>query len=351
MAKSRSRTPTLKDIAQTVGLTAGGVSLALRGDPTIPRATCERVRRAARRLGYRPDPELARLMSYLRRHRVTRARSVLGLLSLHPKRFVWNSNSYLRRLRDGVAARASELGYDVEDVWLADPELTPARVSRILYTRGIKALVIVDGPLRIESLGFDLKNFSAVAVGYGIEVPIDRVCQHQYQEMFLVLKRLAELGYRRPGLVLTSETDLRTQRHYSSAFTIAAAARPKDRVPLLLSDEITPALFERWMHRHRPDVVVAQNASIAAPATLYLEWIRHLGLRVPEEVGFVSLDLDTAFAPACSGILQNYEQVAAAAVEMAVSNVRHSLRGIPETPRVILIEGRWSDGATTRTVT
>ncbi len=350
MAKSRSRTPTLKDIAQTVGLTAGAVSLALRGDPTIPAATCDRVRRAARRLGYRPDPELARLMSYLRRHRVTRNRSVLGLLSLHPKRFVWNSNSYLRRLRSGVAERATELGYDVEDVWLANPELTPKRISRILYTRGIKALVIVDGPLRIESLGFDLTNFSAVAVGYGIEVPIDRVCQHQYQEMFLLLRRLSELGYRRPGLVLTTETDLRTQRHYSSAFTIAAGDRPKDRVPLLLRDEITPPLFERWMRRHRPDVVVAQNASIAAPATLYLEWIRRLGLRVPEDIGFASLDLDTAFAPSCSGIVQNYEQVAAAAVEMAVSNVRHSLRGIPETPRVILIEGRWADGATTRAV-
>lgn len=56
--------PTIKDVAKQAGVSPTTVSIILRGkseDRKIPAATCERVREAARQIGYRPDPSAKRL--------------------------------------------------------------------------------------------------------------------------------------------------------------------------------------------------------------------------------------------------------------------------------------------------
>lgn len=337
--------PTLKQIAEKLGLTIAAVSMALRSDPSIPPETRTRVRRTAERLGYRPDPELAKLMSYLRQRRRMRVGSVLGLLTLRPERPLRKGNNFMRRLQQGIVSRANDFGYDTEEFWLGAPDMTPARMRNILVARGVQALIVLDAPTWMKSLDFDLAPFSAVTISYAIEVPLHRVCQHQYQEMFLLLRKLAELGYRRPGLALTTDTDQRTQYHYSSVF--AAFTRnvpPEQQVPLLIADELTEATFGAWFERHRPDVVIAQQP----PAPTVVEWLQRCGARVPQDVGFAALDVDPTLPLAASGIRQDYERVAAAAVELVISEVRCSERGIPASPKVVLIEGQWVDGETTR---
>ena len=47
---------TQKDLAVHLGMSQSGISMALRGDPRIGKATQARVRAAADALGYRPDP-------------------------------------------------------------------------------------------------------------------------------------------------------------------------------------------------------------------------------------------------------------------------------------------------------
>jgi LacI family transcriptional regulator len=337
--------PTLKQIARQVGLTTAAVSFALRGDPSIPPRTCKRVREAAEELGYKPDPELGRLMSYLRRHRSVRNISVLGLLSLHPERSTWRENSFLRRLHAGVARRAAGLGYQTEEFFIAASKIPPRRMRDILVTRGIKALVVVDGPVRVDTIGLELDPFATVTIGYGINLPLHRVCQHQYQEMLRVLRRLGDAGYRRPGLVLETETDERTHYHYTSAFASAHRFGLETTVPVLCQERITAAAFTRWVRGHAPDVIIGQSS----PAALhYTAWLSHLGLGVPGDIGLVALDVDTEADHQCSGIVQDYEHVAAAAVELVASEVRCGEKGLPATPKVLLIEGRWQDGGTIR---
>ncbi|OAM90578.1 substrate-binding domain-containing protein [Termitidicoccus mucosus] len=337
--------PTLKQIGQKVGLTSAAVSLALRGDPSIPPETCKRVREAAETLGYKPDPELGRLMSYLRKHRSVRNISVLGLLSLHPERSTWKENGFLRRLHAGVARRATELGYQTEEFFIAASKIPPKRMGDILVSRGIKALVVVDGPIRVDTIGLNLAPFATVTIGYGIGLPLHRVCQHQYQEMLRVLRRLGEAGYRRPGLVLETETNERTQYHYTSAFASAHQFGLETKVPVLCEERITAAAFTRWVRSHEPDVIIGQSS----PAALnYTVWLSHMGLCVPDDIGMVALDVDTEANHSCSGIVQDYEHVAAAAVELVASEVRCGEKGMPATPKVLLIEGRWQDGGTTR---
>src|SRR3954468_23326921 len=118
----------------------------MRNDPSIPTATCKRIQQLGVRLGYSPDPELSKLMTYLRKRQLTRATAVLGLLTLHSHRSLWKSNNYLRRLHTGIVNRAKELGYETDEFWLNDPSIPLRRTRQILANRGISALIMVDGP-------------------------------------------------------------------------------------------------------------------------------------------------------------------------------------------------------------
>jgi len=53
---------TQREIARAAGLSQTAVSLALRNGSGVSRATVERVRVVAQRLGYRPDPLISALM-------------------------------------------------------------------------------------------------------------------------------------------------------------------------------------------------------------------------------------------------------------------------------------------------
>lgn len=75
------------------GVSKNGDSLALGGDPQIPAAARERIRREARRLGYGRDPEVSELMARLSRghsaghetQALMNAHEDASALRIHPK--------------------------------------------------------------------------------------------------------------------------------------------------------------------------------------------------------------------------------------------------------------------------
>ncbi len=69
---------TQKHIAEAAGVSKSAVSLALRNHPSLPRATRERIRRLADRMGYYPDPALSALMGYRHGHRTLKKLRELG---------------------------------------------------------------------------------------------------------------------------------------------------------------------------------------------------------------------------------------------------------------------------------
>lgn len=317
--------------------------MALRDDPSLPEATCARVKRIAAAAGYRPDPEISKLMAYLRQRHEVRTKAVLGLLTMFPEPKPWRNNPILQRYVNGARERAQELGYQLTDHWLKEPDMTPERLRDILIARGIEGLLILGTPTWVEQIDFDLARFASAAIGYSIRMPVHRASPHQYEELFLAMKRLEQLGYRRPGLILSEDSDRRTLHHYSSAFLRWQWSKP-DQVPLSVLPRLGFEEFRQWFLAHEPDVVIAQ----APVAPHYLTWLEQVGRPVPKRCGFVSLDVDPTLDFVCSGIRQNCEKVAAAAVDLVVAQVLRRKRGLPELPKTVLIEGAWVDGVTTR---
>ncbi len=155
----------LKHIAELVGVSRMTVSMALRDDGRISEATRRRVHAAARKLGYAPNPKIAERMAETARAGHGDTGETLAYLTSEPTRDGW------KRFKDGyfenIERRAAEYGYRIEPWWIADPALTPARNNHIIWSRGVRGVIIPnishqvflrigEAPCRSSGSGFAL---------------------------------------------------------------------------------------------------------------------------------------------------------------------------------------------------
>src|SRR5215204_5816254 len=103
--------PTLRSLAAEAEVSLTTMSFALRNSPEISVRTRERLQRLASNRGYRPDPQIAKLMSHLRTRASARATSNLCGLCQHWEMPPDPKGDYFYRLCEGLRHRAVELGY------------------------------------------------------------------------------------------------------------------------------------------------------------------------------------------------------------------------------------------------
>ena len=333
---------TLQDIADRAGVSRSTVSLALRNDPRLRESTRQRIKTLAEEMGYQPNPMVSALMSFHRASRPPPALSVLAFLTSFPTPDQWKDWPIFRAYYEGARERARRHGYRLENFWLKDPGMTGARMSDVLYARNVSGLLIAPLPVDRGHLRMKWDRFASVCFGYTVVAPsLHKVEAHLFRSMGLALHHARRLGYRRVGLALPSYDNVRVEQEWVGGFLAGRDifAR-KDHVPLFVMPEArwTPERFARWFERSRPDVVFSIQTEV-------INWLAGMGLKVPEDVGFVNLNCPHAGGPD-SGIYQNGESVGAAAVDMLVGLLQINELGLPALPRTHLVEGSWVNGKT-----
>lgn len=335
---------TLKQIAAQTGFHHSTISRALRGDRALPEATRTRIRQVAEKLGYRPDPYLAGLIAHRVAQRSRRFRAVLGWLNNWPERSGWRRWIVFRQVFLGAQKRADELGYRLEDFWLAAPSLSPARATQVLQTRQINGLIVAPQP-EPQGIGdFRFDRFAAVAIGQTLRAPaLHSVTSDHYHNMMLLVRTLQGQGFQRIGYVTTALGEARTNGHWSSGFSwaITEGGRVPPAVPPLTIANDDTAPLAAWFRKHRPDVI----ASTCPAATL--RRLREMGLRVPQDVSLAcaALNDDARFV---AGISEHPEMIGAAAVDSVVELLHKDERGVPAVPRRLTIPGSWTEGPSLR---
>ncbi len=332
----------LRDIARAAGCHFSTVSLALRNHPRLPRATCERVQRLARELGYVPDPMLASLAHYRSALRPVAYHATLAWLTNHPARGGWRQVPIFLDYYRGAAARAAELGYRLEEFWLREPGMTPARAGQILRARNITGLVVAPQPEPGMAVELDWADFSAVAIGYSLARPrLHLVCPAQFGAIKVAMHELLARGYRRPGLVMLRASDDRVDQHWQGGYLVAQQSCARgDRVAPLFLEAWDEARFAAWFRRHRPDALITKLPEVGAA-------LRRAARRGAREVGVAYLTL-AAPGGELAGVHENPAEVGAAAVDYVTGMIHRNERGLPALPRRLLIEGTWVDGRTVR---
>lgn len=346
--------PTIRQLAAQAGVSRTTVSLALRNHPSISPSTRERIQRVAREEGYRIDPLVATLMTQLRTGRRKRSVEKLAYLTSWPTRDEWLSVSANdRRFFEGVRARADRLGYEVEHIWAKEPGMTAARLSKILYTRAIRGLILAPMLQAHGHASLDWQYFAASTISYTVSKPaLHRTTHSHYTGMLLTLRNLKRHGYRRIGLTCLTDQDERVNHAWQAAYLIHYHSLPlPQRIPPFFAASaqgIHPGKafarkkgeFRKWIEQHRPDVVVS---NLTAP----LDLLREMGRDVPGEIGYACLDLPDESA-VLSGVDQLASEVGAAAVDLVVTQLQNNEFGLPTCPKTVQIDGLWRDGATTR---
>jgi DNA-binding LacI/PurR family transcriptional regulator len=339
---------TMADLAREVGLSRNAVSLALRGDPSIPPATQERVRAAAHRLGYRVNPTVAQLMSELRKSGIRRARHTLALCNAFPDRTAFRTHPTLPTYVTGCRQRATQQGYGVDEFWLHDPALDGERLNEILRARGIRGVIVI-GMMEENRLparfACTWERHACVVTGVRTHEPTLSFCCVDHHALVLqAVEAVLALGYRRPGLVLDERIDRLVEGRFSAGMWIGQQSLPvRQRVkPFvnLAAAHDDPALFHVWLEKEQPDVVF----------TLYhrvRRWIEATGRRVPKDIGLVQLERRREGGD-WAGMDQHNDRTGEAAVDMLISLLHNQELGVPEYPRATLIGASWIMGPTVR---
>lgn len=353
----------LQQIADAASVSRMTVSMALRNDPRVAAATGVRIRAIAEQLGYRPNPLVSALMTHIRASRPVESTTAVVFLSAFPKGETVRANPTFRRYYVGAERRAEQLGYRMEEWSLREPGMTGERLSHILWSRGIQALLIGPQPMafRRRHLRMEWSHFACATFNYRLWKPdLHRVANNHFLTMMLLLRRLRRLGYQRVGLALETHVDNGVNNAWLAAYLGFQArmglssrgkggngAAPDDAPaagppvpPLLLDPPALAAAIPGWLDRHAPDAVISMD-----PNTVQL--LRATGRRVPEDLGFASLDLQHLDGR-CAGMNQHSEEVGAAAIDLIDGQMHRNERGLPAAPLLIQIGSTWVPGATVR---
>lgn len=335
----------MRDVAERAGVSKMTVSLALRGNGRLPKATIERIRNIATEMGYVPDPVLQALNTHKQQLKTQDRGEVIGLLVDGPEREPWKRHKFMDNYLTGMHDGAEQLGYRVEPFWFGD---TPGkRMEQMLLARGIRAVVLAPEPVnRLERLPMQLdwQRFSVLRVGRThTEVRVPTVTPDHFGAMQMVLEQLHQLGYRRPFLIQTEMAESRVAYRYAASIQFF---QPKIfsgvRVPYFLcpSVEMNKEHIINCIKAEQPDVLISTNSSV-------LFFLTNAGIRVPDEIGFVSLDLQEN-QPHVSGVDQDLARVGRVAIEMVDLLLRTNSRGESSTDHTVVIGGKWHPGSTVR---
>ncbi len=340
-----ARTENLTAVAIVAGVSAMTVSRVLRNSPHVSGETRDRVLRAAKKIGYQPNPQIARLMTMVRSAKGRRVRAAIGVIRDDIPEDELHDRAYQYVTLADIRQRAERHGYRAEEFFLGGGGLTPGRLHSILRARGVEGIIVSPQSSRVFSAQLDFAPFAAATFGYGLQSPaLHRASTNMMHGILRATQELERRGYRRIGIAITQWIDSRADHTYSGALLhYQQKVPPARRVPLLVIPDNVPTgerVFATWVSRHRPDVIISFDTYVP-------EWLARLGLRIPDDVGLVVHDW-TDRMNGLAGIHHRRAHVAAAAVDLVATQLMHNEHGIPEVPRQILIPPAWVDGASIR---
>ncbi|MPY50171.1 LacI family DNA-binding transcriptional regulator [Streptomyces acidicola] len=285
MARGSTR-PTSRDVAQAAGVSQAAVSLVL-GDKwrgRVSQTTAERVRQAARELGYRPNLAARNL-------RLGRTRTVLLVVPALTTEFFGG-------VYTGAARVAAQHGFGVV-LYPSPAGIGPARDpfasaqaaldGVIASSMAADALTDIRGDqLPLVMLDSDPQgSLGAATVNLDIADAVRQITDH-----------LLNLGHRHflhlAADIASWTFEVRAHELATRLSDVPGTLLRTARAPISIEDSVTAAEAALSAPGPRPTALVCDDDKLAAGA---YKAARRLGLRIPEDVSVTGLD-DLALAQA-----------------------------------------------------
>jgi LacI family transcriptional regulator len=222
---------------------------------------------------------------------------------------------------------------------LIEPGMTSRRLRTILRTRGIQGIFMAPFASGVGRTDFDFTGFAAATAGYSIIDPhLHRSCPDYLQMMDETLEWIARRGYRRVGFVLTYRPGGIGHKLFSSSFLYyQSQIQPADRVPILPKAQLSDEALLRWIKQYQPEAIISSGA-------VYQQLIR-LGVPIPRKIKFSSIDLSESPENA-AGVDHGYRLVGREVIKLIHSQLLLNQSGVPDHPKVVLVDSHWRPGFT-----
>jgi LacI family transcriptional regulator len=332
---------TLRDVALRSHVHVSTVSLALRNSPRLPEGTRARVQAIAKEMGYAHDPLLDALLAYRDSARRQSNPAVLAYVTSWP--VALDASPHHRFYWHGATQRAAELGFRLEHFSLSEPGMTDVRLGQILLARGIHGVVLSSFAEGSAEVRFDWAQFAAVRIELQpVWPPFRTTAVDHVRAIQEAVRQALRLGYGRPGFLLGHNWSELVEDHWKMGFLWAQQSLPAaDRLPIFLFKSDWRVLpredrFKAWYAGNRPDVLIGPYHQIETR-------LGDLSLTVPHGVAVIDPFLEVPH-PFYAGVLHNFEEVGARAVENLVMAVTQNLRGIPQVMVRSYVDGFWQPG-------
>ena len=334
------RRPTMKDVAALVGVHQTTVSLALRDHPGIPVATREKIREAAARIGYRPDPALDAFNFYRLSNHPIRSAPLMAFLSDQPSSSACSGSVVHRDLYEGARAQAEKLGFVLERFLVGPGQLSAARLDHVLVARNIGCVLLGAFSLETAELPLDWSRLCALKIdSFHVQPRLDVVSANYQDAARQAVLRLRAQGRRRIGLVIARGDETRLENHAYAGFLVEHATTDWERTipPFAIDDASAGPVrdWAEWLSRHRIDALV-----VAAPG--WDGWLEHAGIQAP---GIPVVRFRVRAERGQPGLVLNHREVGGRAVELLAMRWHTNQRGLPAFVSNTFTPVDWSDGS------
>ena len=336
--------PSIQKIADKVGVSKATVSRALRGLPGHKEETREKIVKAAKELGYESHPILSALMSSVRFKKTSDYSPVIAEVHCQPWKRDLGDN--MISLRKNIHEQAGKLGYKVEEFHWHDPEMKPKRLLNILWSRGIRGVLLeYFMESEVDLSEFDLSQFAIVSIGGSSITPrFHRAEVDHYGNLIKSIKTLQERNYRRFGVIIPKFFEKPSGfKRDAALYSVHSTIPEEHRIPMYQTEEVGDYDgLEEWMQRHQPDCILGVGESIPKK-------LQELGYSIPGDVGYAHLGWHSSYE-GMAGMNPNWGGVGQTAINLVVDQLNRNEYGPPRHPLWALIEGEWKDGASVRSL-
>lgn len=343
--------PTYRDIARIAQCSTATVSYALSHRPGVSPATRKRIQEVAKRLGYQPNPMVSALMAQQRSAKPHRAsvRAIIAYLTARvpvEARTSWGiSHSTRQELYKGALKGCADEGYLLEQFFWEDFKDNPQSFLTNLRARNVPGIIVWG--ITPEAIS-QFKNLDRWAIASVTRHHLDDARQRydsaaadHYFNTWEIMDKLRQLGYRRIGYASTMKNWMRANLYSSQAAYLAWIAHSGSRSFLIYWEEQwRDAQFLQWFDKNRPDAIIAGEHEP-------LVCLQKAGYRIPEDIGFAHLDLDSHWQD-LAGIRQDHVKVGEAAARLVIDQINRNEYGLPDIPKRVLIPGHWVSGPSVR---
>lgn len=322
-------TVTLQHIADRIGVTAATVSMALRNNPRISAARRKRIQEMAKDLDYRQNAMVATLMSHIRQARRPRGRTGLLYLTTGPSAVIGPPRATPVVHFQGAQEQAARYGYNLEAFWVRQPGMTDERLEQIILSRSIPGVIIAPREDEQPFPRLPWNRLASIMISHSYEAPaLDRVYPNFYNAARLAVDFLKQENCRNVRLILPMKHDRNVQHLWTAGYLQQSRGLRFFKSPLIAN---VPTDAMKWV-RTNPDCVVLGTNQVLA-------WLREAGLKEYRHFRYVSLNVENDST--ITGIREPSFDVGAEAVDRLIGRIQLNQTGLPESPRVTLLEPSW----------